>query len=102
MASTRCGIAPVLLLLACIRSSVTNSKSVLLQIVLVIILSPVEFFGGFDGSYNWSTELAAFVGLFFCQKRCLFLFRVRKKDYGAVLISNVRTLPIECCWIVIG
>lgn len=72
------------------------------DVILMVFLSIVEGRCVFNFSYN-RTSKALFVGESLQHGGGDFrLFRCRAEDAGAVLRADIRTLPIECCRVMVG
>src|SRR5215471_19709483 len=76
-------------------SNLARGEASLLQILLVIVLRPIELRGGNDlGGDGPPVTAALFEGLFRGDRGRLLSGTV-KKDRGAVLSSDVRSLAVE-------
>src|SRR3982751_2481510 len=66
-----------------------------LQLLLVIILSGIEFSKRGDLGYNWFVESTTFIQFSFILFSFCFLFRIMIKNGATVLCSFISALPVE-------
>ena len=81
-------------------SEMAARAAVLLDVLLVILFGAPERRGGRDFGDNRATEPAAGLEPRFQSSRCRLLGLVVIEDGRAVLSSDVRPLPVQCCRIV--
>ena len=66
-----------------------------LEVMLMILFSAPERWSGFDLRHNWAIEPAALLQFFFLSVRGGLLLGRMIKNHRAILLSNVRALPVQ-------
>lgn len=80
----------------------TRRQTALFKIPLMIFLGPPEGRRRFDCRDDRAPEATGFLQIFLLCLRCAFLFRGVEEDRGAVLRSDIRSLPVQRRGVVVG